>query len=445
MAVGLRFTDGTTTVILSDGTTGILTGYQSGNAGADTEQVTDKADVLLLGDLAGVRVTIQALNGLFRQAKSYQERRLGAHVFIERDLGDGSWWRSEVVEALPLVVDQTLDVGLAAGKMQFEVVFTRKNFWEGAQIAIPLSNGNGVNVTSGLLIYAIDDGQAGKDNWFDISGADISGELPTPVRLELTNTYDNTLNRTKGVYVGQQWRGNPAQTLVLEGENADYGVTVLPEVPDYNAYSNGQYGQLNVPVAEGYGCYWNLDSVFLANCAGIDLRAFASFTFVPDGTWARLKLLLAGLTTIWETPWVLLNNSPAYWKELGILRLPPYLWDSGTLGMLRLALTFKRPGQAATTINLDYLQLLPLDSWRMINHVGYDLDYQETLVDDQIEEKTYAIWVGGDINGYQVTYGGKILLEPGIDQRVHIVASGAYLPRRTSTVKLFYRPRKLTL
>ncbi len=63
--------------------------------------------------------------------------------------------------------------------MDLRLAIKRRNYWEGALTAIPLTNSNGADVTSGLNIYNCNDGDGVspniRENFADIDGADIDG------------------------------------------------------------------------------------------------------------------------------------------------------------------------------------------------------------------------------------------------------------------------------
>ena len=442
MSVGLRFTNGTLTVNLSDLTRGIFVEHRPGNEPSGAESELDVYIVRLTGNRALNIETTHYLNTLFEQARERKNKPFLERVFIERDLGDGVWWRSEVLEGQILLTDTLDRLGRSP---QIEIAVSRANFWEGAEAQIPLSNGNGTNNTSGLTVYPIDDGQSGKDNWVDISGASVAGDLEAPIRFELTNTYNNS-NRTETVFLSLNRNSSPSTFAhILEGENSNAGGSILPGSPDYASYSNGRYRELPVFTNQNmFQMYWELNGDFLGKAAGNDFHVLARLASVPESnTWAKVFLSIEGLTTIYESTPALLASG-ARVQELGTMRIPPYLWKVGeTIAPLRLYITFWRTGGGYNQA-IDYLQLCPLDSWRKITHVGYYIGYLARLVDNQIEDMAYVMW-GAGAYGYQVIYGDKIYLKPGANQRLYIVASGSAMPVRTSSVKIWYRPRRRTL
>lgn len=447
-AIGLRFTDGTTTVTVSNGSTGWLTSYKQGSENSSEKFSTDRARVVLLSSLSTIQATIVSLNKLFRQAKYYQENKIEPRVRVERDLGDGVWWRSEILEALPLMLDSTVDMGLPTGKAEFDILYTRLNYWEGAEAQIPLTNTNGTDDVAGLTVYPIDDTQAGKDNFVDIDGVnDVTGDLPTPIRIEIRNTY-NDADPTSKIFLSLNVRSHNSSGTwlqhILEGEDMTSGATDKPAMADYTLYSNGQYGEITVATTDS-ASLWTLDSAFLKKALGGRYRVYACFKTNPSAdTWVNLEVENLSLRTLYQTDWLLLKSSSGIFQEIGVIEIPLNVLDSTlTFESVTLQLHHKCP-TGATTLELDYIQLFPMDGWRWTENLV--LSYQEYHVDRQYEDLMYDVLTGGSAyTTGRTMYGGGILLEPGVNQRLYIVCYASDLPLRTSTVKAWYRPRRLVL
>ena len=432
----LRISDGTTTVNLNDKSNGITTNYvprvtDDGNGG-----INETAEIALIGNVSTVRTALQNLNKLFRQAEVFQKREVGTRVFLEIQLQSGDdYWRSELLEAAPIPMSETLDLGLITGAMKLRLSWRRRAYWEGPEVVLPLTNGNGTNVTTGITVHPIND--ASHSNYVAISGTNVTGDLPAPIKLILENTYNNT-NRMGDTWMALNVRSNPSSLVhVLEGENATSGATAGTANADL--YSNANIGNITIPVSEAQACYWDLDNTFLQNCAGNDFMVLAKTGTSPSyETWMRLRLNMMGLTTLANGPLVKLNNFMIY-HELGVLRLPPYLVGSANLNTIRLELRAK--ASSGYTMSLDFLQLMPLDSYRKIAHIGYDIGYGAKLIDNQIDNLLYADW-SGYAYGYQVAYGEKIMLEPGKNQRIYFFYEGSHYGLRTAKAIISYRPRR---
>lgn len=438
----LRISDGTTTVNLHNRSDGIVTQYTPRVVEDSDGGVNESAEVALLGNVATLRTLIQNLNKLFRQAQVFQEREIGKRVFLEIQLQSGDdYWRSEILDAAQIPTSETLDTGLITGAMTMRLTWRRRPFWEGPEAVLPLTNGNGTNVTTGITVHPIND--ATHSNYVAISGANVSGDLPAPIKLELENNFDagDSWQRMENVWMALNVNSNPASLQhVLEGEDADYGTT--PGTPNTDYYSDGNYGTISIGTTEANICYWELSDAFLQNCAGNDFMVLMKLSNGPIyETWMRLQTNLLGLTVLSSGPLVKLINSYTY-QELGVLRLPPYLVGVNNFEPIRLQLRGKASN--ASNMNIDFLQLMPLDSYRKIAHIGYYIGYTAKLIDNQIDNLIYADW-GGEASMYQVPYGKKIELEPGKNQRIYFFYAGSKAGLRTAKAIISYRPRRAVI
>jgi len=190
---------------------------------------------------------------------------------------------------------------------------------------------------------------------------------------------------------------------------------------------------------------WTLSTELLNKLAGRYVRIIGNITgSVSSSTWLRFKVKFA-LTTIWEGPLTLLGTISL--QELVSMRLPPYLVGAGDLYPLDLVLSAK--SSVSHSFELDFLQLTPLDGWRKLTHKGYGLGYEARIVDDAIDGYLYTDgWTPAGKTGHYVGYGEPILLQPGKLQRLyflHMPQAGSFVIYRTLSVKIYYRPRRLTV
>lgn len=448
MSIGLRFTDGVTTITVSDLTNGILIGYQAGGDAAAEERTTDKANVRLRGTRSTKLANVQALNTLLRQAKERQQKPFLAKVYVERDSGDGVWWRSEVTDGALLMDSDGLDQLERAPEIT--IVFERKNYWEGAEAQIPLSNGNGTDNTSGLPVYNCNDGTGTspnkRNNYAQIGAGVITGDLPAACRIEITNTF-NSAARLYSVWVGLNANADPANFQhVIEAESAAAGGTNTND----SAFSGGAYrtftwsGDTQQLIGR-----WVLDTAYLNRAGGKWFKVLAAFTAAPSaGIRMQCKLTFPSgspLTVVGSSQEIALTTSKL--QEIGMLQIPPWLAGTGDLAPIDLCIYARKTGGGA--IGIDYMQVTPLDSYRILQPQGYGAAYQVRIVDDGIEGLLWTDgWSPAGKTGHYVGVGSQVLLKPGALQRLVILQNGSTGDidiTRTLSVKAFYRPRRLTL
>ncbi len=300
-----------------------------------------------------------------------------------------------------------------------------------------------------VVAEALQDGAAGPYlgidgpvcNYVEIAEGDVEGDLPGAARIEIINNYDS-VTRCGTIWIGHNVESDPEDfEHILEAEAAS-GETDT----DSSATSGNQYaacaweGSTEVDLLT-----WTLSTELLNKLAGRYVRIIGIFTgSVPTSTWLRFKVKFA-LTTIWEGPLTLLGTISL--QELVSMRLPPYLVGAGDLYPLDLVLSAK--SSVSHSFGLDFLQLTPLDGWRKLVYKGYGLGYEARIVDDAIDGYLYTDgWTPAGKTGHYVGYGEPILLQPGRVQRLyflHMPWAGSFVIYRTLSVKIYYRPRRLTI
>jgi hypothetical protein len=163
--------------------------------------------------------------------------------------------------------------------------------------------------------------------------------------------------------------------------------------------------------------------------------------------WLKVKINMDTIT-MWESEWILAPNGFSLF-ELTTAQLPPYLVGAGDIYPVQLVLFGKRNIAGTHYLNVDYLQLSPLDGWRKLQTIGYQLGYQTRLVDDMLDDYLYTDgWTpAGKVSNYY-TASAPFALVPNKAQRLYILhdaQSGSSEILRTFTVKAYYRPRRSSI
>jgi hypothetical protein len=287
---------------------------------------------------------------------------------------------------------------------------------------------------------------ATRDNWIDINGEDVEGVIPAACRIEIENTYNN-IRRLYNLYIGHNVWSNPASmSSILEGENADAGGSSVVA-----ATCSGGYYQSVTSVGEtqALALRWELSTAMLNAFAGGWFRLLGRIISTSTNTKLQAKVTFPSgtpLTPVAEAAEVTLGSN--YIQDLGVLQLPPWLRGETGLYPVDLALYARREGGGGS-FGLDFIQLTPLDSYRVLSPRGYGAAYGVTVVDDGIINSLYT--TGWDISyktGHYMHRGNPIMLWPARDQRLYILGTsdvGGSEVERTYSVRVYYRPRRLTL
>lgn len=406
--------------------------------------VTESARVVLVGNATAILEQVRALEAMFPVDEA-QRRASSGRMYVEFRIEDtGDVYRSEVLAGRVEWPDVPVGPRLASEAVELVVIWTRRYYWEHVSLlSVPLANGNGANVTDGLTVVNHNDGDAGHDNFVDIDGSDVAGVLPAPAYLSLRNTA-GTAYWLRDVFVGHNAQSSPATfQAILEAEESLISGTNEAT----GTASNGFYR--TVAWAGGQSDFqafrWTLSGAQLALAGGNYFRVLARVVSGPsEGLFARLWLgypASAPVSTLFGTDEVPLTDAPL--QDLGVLALPPTPLPTPT--DLALSLTLRAATGAA--LGLDFIQLTPMDSWRQIRQLGFQLAPNAAVVDDGSTQLTYAQGEGGDQLAVYSAFGKPVHLWPGVNQRLSFLwrEITAMNISRTFSVQVRYRPRRLTL
>lgn len=283
-------------------------------------------------------------------------------------------------------------------------------------------------------------------NQINIASGEVIGDLDAPCRIEITNTFatDNSYQ----FHIGHNILSNPASlSHILEAEHAS-GVTSVDVDADC---SGGEYATLTWAVStEATLANWTLPTEFLAKAAGGDFRVIARFQVSTNVTDVKFRLkILYGTTEIFTGKVVQPDTAYSYLiRDLGIVTLPPWFQDSGTMEDLILRLTGKIAD--GTTIKLDCLAFQCLDGYRYLEPVGTGIPQNSRLVDDGILGELYVDTGSGTARAAYYNGRGKpIMLRPNTAQRLYFLTASSTANTaevdRTSSIRIYYRDRRLTI
>ncbi len=466
MAHVLRLTDYTVTVNLAGGTDDItLLNYvptspqlspveaaawameDGGRVTTVTRRnVTEPCDVTIEADTtAEIRTALNSIEVLLRQAEEAQRYGMADRVYVEfQPGGTGTVYRSEVYYGKVDVSSDALGLHWHAPALQSRITWRRAFYWEAAsQTELSLANGSGSG-TGGITVYNHND--SGHDNWVDIDGGDVGGVIPTPIYITMENTYNDS-DRLYTARLAHNVFSTPSTfPHILEGEDADY-VYLSPSPTASGLASEGFYQPCTWTGDNWVNTFrWTLSTSLLNAAKGGFFRVLMKLSnSITAGHWVRMQITFptgTPLTVVYQAPDVSLPQLRL--TDLGVVQIPP--WLPGTDDYIAVDLTFYQRFTGGSSIYIDYLQLTPLDGFRRYEPRGYGLPYGYTLHDDG---PNGLLWSqsGTAKLGYFRAYGDPIQLWPGKDQRLYLQVrdTGGSDIARTTELRVYYRPRRLTL
>lgn len=455
MAHAFSLTDGTTTIDLADEANTWVLAYvptapevsQAGAAGVgdgdelssvNLRNVTDTIEMLLVESTKpALQNAINALESMLFAANRRQRSKTGPKVYLQMQVdGEADTWRSEIMSGR-VVLDNTVLDRWANIKAEVKLHITRRYWWEGAETEIELSTSNAAAATGGQTIYNHDDSGTGHDNWVEIANTEILGNLPTPVKITLTNNVGSGQGYYK-FYIATNAYNDPANFVhILEGEAAS-GLTSTTANANY---SDGNYGTKSswTGTAE---LYWTIPSATLTDGAGRFFRVLASIFNVSIDFYARAYVRDSyNLITLFEGDEVLVDALGDEMVDLGTIPLPPATVQGVTWDDLTLAIKMRTA--SSNTMNIDFVQLTPLDSYVEIIQRGYSVADGETVTIDGIDGIVHA-------EGMPIytSVGMPLLVFPGRTQRIivlHMLSNSTVPATNTLSIRAYYRPRRATV
>ncbi len=429
------------------------------------ENVTESLELILSGTADEMLYLEDQINIWFHKARERQRRgRRGNRIFIEyrpagRKAGTAAV-RSELLAGSAQFPDEPLSGPLQGKLWRVDISWTRRYFWESLTVdEAQLANGNNSYIANvgPLDVVNHDDADAGDDNWVYVTR--VKGTIPTPARLRIFNYDGGASGRTKTIFIAHNLYATPMQTAggfphILEAESGTKGAGATSATATTDATnSNGKYNSI---VWSGTGetelLDWNLSTSMLNDANGIFFRPIIRFHTAPalgaSGVKIRVKLRVkVSVTAVFDTRWVTLDNNN-YLQELDMLRIPPKEVPDSQFD-LTLTLVAKHVDSGSHTLNIDFVQLSPMDGYRVLESPAYSLDQNWILWDDMIDDiQPYVeIGAGGEKVGNFVARGSKIMLDPNRDQRLyflHRTDSGTAAITRKLAIQVYYRARSLS-
>jgi len=472
MTFGLRITDGTTTVTLSDPTSGGVYEYtplaprlsvtrvdrpqRDGQdvTGSQYENVTESC-VWNGGNLRGSAGTIQTnlgkLHVLFDQAARYQGGQRGqsikpVYVEFQRD-GDTPWYRSEILTGRTDLSDDATDWQWTSNQVEVTVAWERRPYWEGTEVTADLDAGLGTYTktlyngawqppsTVGINSVYVTLGYTG----FPVF------DVPAPAKITFKNTHANPVGF---VWIGQNAGVNVnSWTHMLQAESATGGTTTADTAMSGGSYKATAWsGTSWTQLLE-----WTISSAQLDIASGEIFNGILASRSSPPYADLRAKLQLVQNTgggVLYETAPILISGVI---HGFGNMRIPPHLSGLSGYDPVKVRLWVQRDTSASNTWDIDYLMLMPALNFRYYVP-RYGMVTNQILVDDPYTGQVYQTASDGSAKQANHTaYGAPFYIQPTDRNRFYFLwarsdTSPIYpTPGMTADVSIVYRPRRLTV
>lgn len=449
MAHIFSITDGTTTITLDQGNGYLITGFDMNTAEISYNEVskTDVNEIERLNvtstldlvfrasTIAGIQTLIKNLERLLDKSILRQNRKNFTKVYLQVTVDGDVAWRSEILY-FRLVPKTDLFDGLTAKNTEYTLFLTRRYYFEGPEKELEISNSGNSAATGGIDIFNHNDGTTAHDNYVAIAAAQVGGTLPTPVKLTLKNTNGSSIGY-RNFYLANNAFSDPDNfNNIIEGESRESGFgTVTSSATssggDYNFYTFTDNGY--IPFA--------LTDTLLEQTQGRWFRLLMRCV-----SWSGTNIFVTpelrdstGLITLWSGSEKKLPTSTTAIQDLGSIPLP-----SGPTNTVYsdMTLVLKVRCTGSGQLNIDYIQLTPLDSYQYVIQRGLNITNNSVITFDGIEGIIHAN--GQTIYSSRV---GPLYVFPNRNQRIYILydSSSGSVVDNTADIQVYIRERRLTI
>lgn len=368
--------------------------------------------------------------------------------------------RSSDAQLYSPILDGTATFGYFKNDRQvMRIAFTRDPYFEDAtETALPCGG-----TTGGYTIYNHTSG--GSLNYFQLTTTGLTGDMPTPVRWEITNTSTGAGEKVGDLWIGAL-RGATLWDGILQGESATATASASGSNVSVGTASGGSVKRITVrsfPDQAGVippDSYRLLDwTIDYATMTLLNGRTYKPFLKMSGTLPSDCQFWLA-LDFLEHDPVELntaLANSVAPMTPMPPMRLPAQSVIAGSADA-GFAATVSLYGRKMTTgnatnVDVDYVQFVPTDQLRYLRDVGeLGAAPNYTIHDDpytgiaftrtnDVTPRRQATWA---------PLASPIMVYPGETCHVHMVhqfkvGSGPNFNARTLSVKAFAKSRRLVI
>jgi hypothetical protein len=407
--------------------------------------VTETAEIMVLGSNAlDAQARAESIVRLFEQARfrqSYQDMpRL--YLYFSLD-SDARTWRSEILYAR-VEAGEDLMRAMPQALVPLRIHWTRRFFWETTDlIELRLaSHDSPLAATGGKIIHNHTSVTTTTSfgNWVTIAANQVQGVLPTPAKIQMTNTTGSPQNYVN-FYIANNTLSYSNLHHVIEGENATSGSQVTDATCSSNAAMSFTFSGTTIPK-------WEISVAKLSQAAGRMMRILARFRQLPISDAFLTPILYSGIgsTELIRGEKILPPREVGGRYQLVDLGALPFpvggygtTYSAAVLGLLMSSTT-------SASVQIDFFQLFPSANFRHLRQRGQQIAANDSIVDDGIENQQYSV-EGGVNNPIFSPRGDPILLWPGRAQRLYFLWDVGITSTiaQTFSVRIWHRPRRLTI
>ena len=457
----VKLYDGTTTITLTSGSY-TVNNYDMATANINVQEVqselirnrfkkavyspiTDRLRITIIGSSpADAQAKYQAIESMLQFALRSINIPSAQRLYLKVQLSsDSDEWVSDVLYGT-IEPSEDMWVGIPQSVIEANITIVR-DILRGPTTQLSLSNSHG----SGTSVTVYNHEDSSHKNSATITTT-IEGTLPSPVKLRLKNSYGSAVT-FKTINFGINTHSTPSTfDHILESDESLFGSTVSD-----SSCSNGSKKTATVTESSTilYKFAWLLDKDFLAKTKGESFIMLARFVGSPPN-----NVLLAPQVGTYDSPlffptWTGNEVLASDYEEiinLGSVSLPGPTYIAGTNYSYGVAIGARGIAAGTPTLTLDYVMLIPSDSWaKMRQSSSLLMANNEYVVLDDIEQE--YVYQKGSPNYEKLPVfskrGNQLNVWPDRTNKIMVnwESTSAATIDWTAVLEAWYQPRRLTL
>jgi len=407
-------------------------------------EVTEKLEIELSGTSSQISTAIATLGDVIARIKAYKLAAYASPQYLRFQVESGSGYAYAILNHLHFETNPDGYKTRQKGSLLLSLVYMRPNFFDGAEVNLPLTGRGGTDVTTGLTVSNHTDGHSAHGNTALIKKADFSTELPAPLRIEYEkNSSGSARDVTIGAYhhpthVSEDPFFCNAPEMV--GGTLLHDANVINEYKRHITWSSTAWSALfSYPLSLDW-----VDKLDGRTYRPI-LNLAAAFTYLD--LYMKMQMRIS--------TYILYESPPVYcdkdWRRIIFppCEIPPnQLLREVYPHHVEFVFLAKKSSSSSYTLDFDQFCLMP--HCYAANFLGFfPLLNGYTLIDDTHRGlHNTRISAAGSETVAHARLGSPIYLWPGSNTRLffHMVDYSNKLEiDRTAKVKVKYRPRVATL
>jgi hypothetical protein len=408
--------------------------------------IQDQILLRLAGTASQLSTALTTLETIKQRITLFNNNAYPSPQFLRFKVSSSASYYYARLESLELEVNKDAPHTRQTGSLTVNLNFTRPNYFDGPQTALPLTGAGGTDVTAGLAIFNHTDSGAGHGNWIAVDPDDVDSDLPAPLRIELTNNYGTSkLHDTFISLYNHPYYQSYSPFFYYPSSFVGGSMTA-----NANAIS-GYYRTVTGAAAAWRNLgNWTLAASNIKAMSGAAFRPVLRFynSFAYTDLYMRIVLRMGYFEILLTDP---IFCDPNYgYAIFPPLKFPPgrisWLYDPSGVSMHLYA--YRDSG--AISLDWDCLTLLPLHKAAFFKSF-YEMVTNTVLLDDSFlnihSSDLSPAGAGAEIVCH-IRSGDPLVVSP-VDKTLILIlmedALEQLAPARTATVKAFYRPRKRVL